>query len=110
MTTIYLKHHQCGVQKEMPIGFSWTLLFFGACVPLLRGDLKWALIFTLLSLGTLGVSWFLVPFFYNGYYIKECLEKGYLPLHKADAEELDRRYHVKLSPISVSDSNEEKLL
>ncbi|NCB20038.1 MAG: DUF2628 domain-containing protein, partial [Bacteroidia bacterium] len=28
-----------GLEKDCPVGFSWTTLFFGFLVPLFRGDL-----------------------------------------------------------------------
>ena len=33
-----------GLRKEVKVGFSWTVFFFGLFVPLFRGDLKWAAI------------------------------------------------------------------
>lgn len=43
-TTIYLKNPESAKIKKAPIGFSWTVLFFGFWIPLFRGDLKNALI------------------------------------------------------------------
>lgn len=58
-------------------GFSWTTLFFGCFVPLLRGDLKWAFIMFILAFLTCGISWFIVPFTYNKSYINDLQTKGY---------------------------------
>lgn len=72
-----MTNEQTGQTKTVKIGFSWTTFFFGACVPLLRGDFKWFFIMILLAFITLGISWFVVPFIYNGKYIDTLFEKGY---------------------------------
>lgn len=74
-----------GLQKEVKVGFSWTTFFFGALVPLIRGDLKWFAIMLLLSiiLGsfTFGIGSIVVgivfSFKYNAIYTKGLIEKGY---------------------------------
>lgn len=79
--------HESGVTKEVKKGFSWTFLFFGLFVPLIRGDLKWAAIMLLLQIlagvFTLGIGSvivsFIFAFVYNKIYIKGLLEKGYKP-------------------------------
>lgn len=74
--------NQFGALKEVKVGFSWTMLFFGFFVPLLRGDWKWAVFSLCLSLITCGVCWFVLPFFYNKIYIKGLIEKGWVPADK----------------------------
>ena len=79
--------HDSGLVKEVKVGFSWTFFFFGLFVPLIRGDLKWAVIMLLLQslVGalTMGIGCFVVSlifaFIYNKIYIKDLLEKGYQP-------------------------------
>lgn len=66
-----------GVIKVCKSGFSWTTLFFGFLVPLLRGDTKWALIMFILGICTCGLSWIVMPFIYNKKYIKGLQEKGF---------------------------------
>ena len=68
-----------GVNKQVKLGFSWTMLFFGIIVPLFRGDFKWTIITMLVSLVTVGLGWFVFPFIYNKIYIKELLEAGWIP-------------------------------
>ena len=68
-----------GIIKQVKLGFSWTMLFFGIFVPLFRGDIKWFLITLLVACVTAGFSWFVFPFIYNKIYIKEMIEKGWLP-------------------------------
>lgn len=76
---IRLKHPQSGLLKETKLGFSWTGLFFGVFVPLVRGDLKWTVIMFFLTILTLGLAWIVFPFVYNKVYIKGLLEKGFIP-------------------------------
>lgn len=88
---ITLQQKGTGVIKECTTGYSWTTFFFGAFVPLVRGDLKWAgilfAICLLVGLLTMGMGAFLVPpvfaFFYNKVYIKDLVEKGYIPTDEA---------------------------
>ncbi|MBL6758199.1 MAG: hypothetical protein ISQ17_00475, partial [Pelagibacteraceae bacterium] len=42
--------------RQVPVGFSWTHLFFGFLVPLFRGDWKYAIIF-------LGISFFTISLY-----------------------------------------------
>ena len=83
-------------RKEIKIGFSWTMFFFGVFVPLFRGDWKWFLIIfgINLSLTIIGLS-FIVPFlmvglsfFYNRLYAKDLYEKGYRGLTPEENQEL----------------------
>lgn len=90
---IVLKH-ESGVTKEVKKGFSWTFFFFGLFVPLIRGDLKWAIIMLILqSLAgsfTFGLGAFVVSlifaFQYNRIFIKELFEKGYKPVEEFENE------------------------
>jgi len=76
---INLKHKDTGVVKTAPIGFSWTSLFFGVFVPLIRGDIKWFFMGLAIAIFTLGIGWIFIPFIYNKIYIKNLMEKGYIP-------------------------------
>jgi hypothetical protein len=77
--------NETGVVKEVKDGFSWTTLFFGMFVPLVRGDLKWAiiifLIHALLAPFTFGIGNLIANIIfavkYNKIYIRELREKGY---------------------------------
>ncbi len=73
-----------GMIKEAKIGFSWTNFFFGAFVPAIRGDWKYAVIMVLCSMITCGLSTLVFPFIYNKLYIKELLMKGFLPASDSD--------------------------
>ena len=79
------------VVKQAPIGFSWTVFFFGMFVPLLRGDFKgfFIMLFT---------GWFLhfvFCFLYNGMYVKRLLnKKGYLPACKMSENILKAKGYI----------------
>ena len=90
-----------GHRKKGFLGFSWTAFFFNFFVPLFRGDFKGFLIFIFpIIFAWLGIFFnldfdnnyiliifvipvfivrFIFPFFYNHFYTKDLLKKGYLP-------------------------------
>jgi len=73
--TIYLTN---GVEiKKAPVGFSWTVFFFGGWPPLFRQDWMWGFILLLASLLTYGIAGVVCSFFYNKVYIKSLCDKGY---------------------------------
>lgn len=73
------KHKYTGAIKSAPTGFSFTVMFFGYLVPALRGDIKNAVMMTLLFILTLGLANFYYMFAYNGLYIRSLLADGYSP-------------------------------
>lgn len=81
---VYMRN-SIGVVKQVKLGFSWTMLFFGIFVPLFRGDLKWTVLSLILVIITSGLAWFVLPFIYNKLYIKSLLENGWMP-----ADEMSR--------------------
>jgi hypothetical protein len=88
---INLKHAATGAFKQVKLGFSWTVLFFGGLVPLFRGDLKWFFIMIFSALITLGLAWIAFPFIYNKFYIRELLEKGYVPADDTSRNQLQSK-------------------
>ena len=87
---INLKHSQTGITKQVKLGFSWTTLFFGCFPALFRGDVKWAAVMFLVAFLTFGLGWFVFPFIYNKIFIREQLEKGYVPADNGARKELSR--------------------
>ena len=88
---IILKNNETGLTKSCATGFSWTTFFFGVFVPLVRGDLKWAMILLLLcalvGIFTLGIgAIFVGPIFagfYNKIYIRHLMSNGFVPADDA---------------------------
>lgn len=76
-TSIVFENPNTGHIKEAPVGFSWTVLFFGFFPALFRGDWKWALIMFLLAALTFGLSTFVFMFIYNKLYIKDLIGSGF---------------------------------
>ena len=74
---------QSGQLRTAKVGYSWTVFFFGFCVPIFRGDAKWAVIMFVASVLTLWLANMIFCFTYNGTYIRDLLSKGFRP---ADAE------------------------
>ena len=54
-TEVRLKHEASGMVEKAVIGFSWTTLFFGIFVPLIRGDWKWVFIGLAIAFCTMGI-------------------------------------------------------
>lgn len=88
-----------GNLKEVKVGFSWSVFFFGFVDPLFNGDFKWGIILLLLevliSLKTKGMGAIIVSaafsIFYNKIYINDLLKKGYEPASEVDAEILKQK-------------------
>lgn len=84
--SIQLKHKTSGIMKTGYFGFSWTTLFFGGFPALFRGDfltfIGTFVVLFLIGIVTFGVGAFIAmfiwAFFYNGYYTRKLLEKGYV--------------------------------
>jgi hypothetical protein len=73
----YLENSITSYKRQAPVGFSWTVFFFGFFPALIRGDWKWGVVMFLCSLVTLGLSQFIFCFIYNKLYVKDLLNDGY---------------------------------
>ena len=73
-----MEHPHTKDRKVVKQGYSWTVLLFRVFVTLIRGDIAYFFIMILLAMLTFGLSWLVMPFIYNGIYIKKLREKGYL--------------------------------
>ncbi|MDO4218694.1 MAG: hypothetical protein Q4C78_01745 [Synergistaceae bacterium] len=78
-----------GVVRVCPVGFSWTMFFFGFFVPLLRSDILWFCLDLILASLTCTFGNFILCFFYNGIYIRSLLSDGYVP-----ADEFSKHYLI----------------
>ena len=77
-TRVMMEHPTIGLVKKGYFGFSWTYLFFGWFVPLIRGELGVAAIHLLFTMVTFGVWQLIMPFLYNKQFMVRMLEKGYV--------------------------------
>lgn len=74
---LILKNPSDGTIKSAPIGFSWTVLFFGFLVPIYRKDWFWAFVMLILEIPTLSFISIIFAFFYNKIYARKLFRKGY---------------------------------
>lgn len=65
--------------KQVKVGFSWTVFFFGAFPALFRGDFKWFLIMLAADFFTASMAHWVFIFIYNKLYITDLLNQGYVP-------------------------------
>lgn len=78
-TKILMKHPKSGVMKKGYYGYSWTYLFFGFWVPLIRGELGVAALHILFAIITMGLWNIVMSFMYNKQYMTRMLvDKGYV--------------------------------
>ena len=92
-STLNLKHPEFEVTKQAPVGFSWTVFFFGFLPPLFRGDWKWGMIILVAALCTFGISTLVFMFIYNKLYVKSLLDSGYTSV---DSDEVLNPIEAKL--------------
>lgn len=75
--TVTFENPLTGKIRNAPVGFSWTVFFFGFIPPLFRSDWKWAVIILVCALITWGLSNLIFCFIYNRFYIKDLISDGY---------------------------------
>jgi len=81
---VMLQHPQTGIVRNGFYGFSWTYLFFGWWVPLIRGELGVAALHLLFTFFTFGLWQVIVAFLYNRQFMIRMLEKGYVLADRED--------------------------
>jgi len=91
-----MENPKTGAIKQAPVGFSWTVLFFGIFPPLFRGDWKWLIIMWMLMLFTLGLSNLVFMFIYNKLYIKDLIGQGFKVMPNDDIEKHEKKLGFKL--------------
>lgn len=83
--TAYLENPRTGQLRSAPIGFSWTMLFFGFFPPMFRGDWKWfaitfvsGIVLALISAGILGwVPSLIGAFIWNKSHLNRLVADGF---------------------------------
>jgi hypothetical protein len=92
-TTIQFQNKHTGSIALAPVGFSWTVLFFGFFPPILRKDWKWAFIVFFAAIFSWGFSNLLFAFIYNKSYIKGLFLDGY----KLDYNPINNENNIDLN-------------
>lgn len=75
--TLILKNPRTEQIKFAPLGFSWTFLLFGFCVPFYRRDWLWGIPTLIGYIMTFGLISIPLAFIYNKYYARSLFKKGY---------------------------------
>lgn len=89
--------------KNVKVGFSWTECFFGFWPAFFRGDWKWLLIILLVDIALGVFTWgggsflinFIFAFFYNKFYVKDLIEKGFEPSDEGDYHTLVAQGYIE---------------
>tara|TARA_X000001036_G_scaffold392370_1_gene391174 strand:+ start:861 stop:1175 length:315 start_codon:yes stop_codon:yes gene_type:complete len=82
--TLNMKHRQNQNMKKAPVGFSWTVFFFGFWPPAFRGDWKWFIIMLIATFITFGLSNFVFMFIYNKLHLNSLIDSGYAAADSKD--------------------------
>lgn len=95
--TAYLENPRTGQIRTAPMGFSWTMFFFGFFPTMFRGDWKWfaitfvgGIFLAIISLGLLGwVPGIIGSFIWNKSYLEGLIREGF-QLKSTGSGNLDR--------------------
>ena len=95
--TVTIEDKKNKIVKEAPVGFSWTVLFFGGFVPLVRGDWAYFFIMLIASIVTFGISGIIFAFIYNRIYLQNSLNKGFkVKSYDGDKKLIESKAQIKL--------------
>jgi len=72
--------------KKVPIGYSWTVLFFSGFPCLFRQDWVWGAVLILCNLFSYGIVGIVCSFFYNKVYAKTLVDRGFYIHHLPPTE------------------------
>ena len=75
---IKVKNKNSGVTKNAILGWSWTYLYFGFLVPIVRGEITIALLHLILTFFTAGLFQFIWSFLYNKQHFERLLENDWV--------------------------------
>lgn len=95
---VFMENPRTGQRRELPVGFSWTCLLFGAFPLMFRGAWKWVLISMGLAMITIGFSFLFIPFFINKKCIEDAVNDGFAvkAVLKGTVEELEASLGMNL--------------
>ena len=93
-----LENPRTGQIRLVPVGFSWTMFFFGPFAPTFRGDWKWAIILFLIAVLCAAISggflgWLpgvIGAFMWNKSYLNRLISDGFQLKATARGNSLDR--------------------
>ena len=103
---IYFENPRTGQVKEAPVGFSWTVFFFGFFPPLFQGHWGGFAILLIAAALTLGLSGLVFMFIYNKMYIKYLIGEGYKAKSAtADLDYLQQRLALQIPRLEASAIN-----
>ncbi|MBB5189591.1 hypothetical protein HNQ50_000301 [Silvimonas terrae] len=74
---MHLKFHKNGLTREVKIGFSWTIFFFGSIPLAFRGMWGWFFAVSLANCVTFGLFGLIFAFMANKKYAHWLAEKGW---------------------------------
>lgn len=77
-SVVMIKHPASGLVQKGYYGFSWTYLFFGWYVPLIRGELGVAARDLLMTIVTFGIWQIVLSFLYNRQHMTRKLMGGWV--------------------------------
>lgn len=87
---MHIKFQKNGVTKEVKVGFSWTTLFFGWWVPLLRGMVGHAL----LGIVTFNLASLYYMFAINRLYAQKLAADGWV-VHEQDRSYAFAKWNIR---------------
>ncbi|MFG6080304.1 hypothetical protein ACEUZ9_000854 [Paracoccus litorisediminis] len=100
---LYLTNPRTGMMREAPVGFSWTVLFFGFFPALFRKDWAGFAIILICSFLTFGLSNLVFMFIYNKWYLKGLIKDGYeVKSGSADAAWIQQRLGLQLPMLKAA--------
>ena len=91
-TVVMLK--KGNLTKKGFVGFSWTTLFFGVLVPVIRFDIVGIVVAFILTILTWGLFQLVFCFVYNKFYTVRLLRDGWEPLDKESERILRERSYL----------------
>ena len=103
-TRVTFENPHNGHIRIAPIGFSWTVLFFGFLPPLFRSDWKWGIIIFLFAFFTWEISNIIFSFIYNKLYVKDLIGNGYKARSAqiGSVEQVSERINVRIPQFEIA--------